>query len=359
LVAPDRHCQQGLQEGYTIADDVPFSRVLDHASGKMRPYRERGKEKKTVCHWGQRKLMVSEMEFITKFYDKAKIVVYAGAAPGTHIPCLAQLFPKLRFVLVDPRPFSSDVVKLAKSTALTGSSGPGIELHVGFFSDDMAREYAREEGVLFISDVRTSDGRGEGATMPPQDVVFPTQQSVEGDMELQQRWHGLMRPVASSLKFRLPWDDGGTTSYLRGDISLPVWGGVSTTECRLFVEGCVRGADEDGACAGSELVVYDNKMYEQQMFYFQTHSRIARYKNDFVEFYKCSCFDCTSEAAVLSSFLATVCGKATVLLSEVSELSKRLDHACHRDHRNPRTLFDANLDPTERKTRILKRQRRA
>jgi hypothetical protein len=32
-------------------------------------------------------------------------LVYAGAAPGTHIPALAALFPGVHFVLVDPAPF--------------------------------------------------------------------------------------------------------------------------------------------------------------------------------------------------------------------------------------------------------------
>ena len=57
-------------------------------------------------HWGQRKLLLSEIEFLARFSEPGITCVYAGAAPGTHIPYLTQLFPEVaRFVLVDPSPF--------------------------------------------------------------------------------------------------------------------------------------------------------------------------------------------------------------------------------------------------------------
>merc|ERR1712032_1745944 len=165
---------------------------------------------------------------------------------------------------------------------------------------------------------------------------------------------------ASSFKFRLPWDDGSTT-YLRGDIHLPVWGGPTTTECRLFVETCEQSVGDAGDAASASsasTATYDNRRYERQMFYFNTHRRIARYKHDFMEFYKCCCFDCTSESAILASYMDVVQQTTAELAQDVPELSKRLDKECHRDYQHPRTLFDPNPDPAERKQRIMKRQRR-
>jgi len=385
-VVPDRHCEQGRQRGYTIADDVPFSRVLDHPTAQEREYKTREAEAKTVCHWGQRKLMLAEMEFLTLYYDEACTVVYAGAAPGTHMVCLAELFPKLKFVLVDPRPFSSHLVKAQGRMLVEGTEEPRIKIRQGFFTDEMANEFSQCAGVLFISDVRTSDDHDVGtqgargkarkrASGPPDaepegppsagglaqaSVLYPSQQYVQGDMERQQAWHWLMRPVASSFKFRLPWDDGATT-YLRGDIHLPVWGGPTTTECRLFVE--TRGQDgggeaDEGSASGRGIATYDNRRFERQMFYFNTHRRIARYKHDFTEFYKCCCFDCTSEATILMAYLRVVRQTTADPAKDVAELSRRLDKECHRDYQNPRTLFDPNPDPVERKQRILKRQKR-
>lgn len=68
--------------------------------------RRRGERKSTV-HWGQRKLLLSEIEFLTLYSEPGITVVYAGAAPGTHIGYLSRLFPEVsRFVLVDPSPFT-------------------------------------------------------------------------------------------------------------------------------------------------------------------------------------------------------------------------------------------------------------
>lgn len=81
-------------------------RLLDDFTRRL-PYRSTMEYAKTVNHWGQRKLLLSEIEFLTEHANEHTIVIYAGAAPGTHIQYLSrELFPKIKFVLVDPSPFS-------------------------------------------------------------------------------------------------------------------------------------------------------------------------------------------------------------------------------------------------------------
>merc|ERR1739848_499715 len=99
----------GRQPGYEIVDSLAFERLLRHDGAAEREYRPRHGELKTVGHWGQRKLMLAEVEFLTRFHGDASTVVYAGAAPGLHVPLMAELFPRLRFVLVDPRPMAGMV----------------------------------------------------------------------------------------------------------------------------------------------------------------------------------------------------------------------------------------------------------
>jgi len=322
----DHHCQQGLHNGYEISDKEAFERLLKHNSAKEREYRSRQNERKTVCHWGQRKLMLAEVEFLTQFHGLASTVVYAGAAPGLHMPKLAELFPSLRFVLVDPRPMADTVA------SCRAAIDNRIEVRQQLFTEEMAREFVGLDALL-ISDVRTSD-----------DIREPSEEEVRADMELQRAWHEAMQPVASSLKFRLPWGSG-ETAYLEGDIFLPVWGPVTTTECRLFV---LRGA-------GSRT--YDNGRYERQMFHFNTHQRIAKYTHSHMKFFKCSCYDCTAEVHILTVYGRTIRGQEdSSLVSEVEKLSLELNKACHRDHQRPRTLFDPNPDPEERKRKIRKRQ---
>lgn len=73
-------------------------------------------------------------------------MVYAGAAPGTHVNFMAAaLFPKLRFVLVDPAPFHA-----FRTSRVT--------VRRQLFTDDVAREFAGRTDVIFISDVRTQTG---------------------------------------------------------------------------------------------------------------------------------------------------------------------------------------------------------
>jgi cap3/cap4 methyltransferase len=68
-------------------------------------YRSRGKEPKTAVHWGQRKLLISEMQLITYFCQPGVKywIVYVGAAPGSHILFLDDLYDRLHdWELIDP-----------------------------------------------------------------------------------------------------------------------------------------------------------------------------------------------------------------------------------------------------------------
>jgi hypothetical protein len=65
-------------------------------------YRRRNDEYRTLVHWGQRKLLLTEIEFLTRYGHLSDTVIYAGAAPGTHTAVLAALFPKHKFHLHSP-----------------------------------------------------------------------------------------------------------------------------------------------------------------------------------------------------------------------------------------------------------------
>lgn len=143
------HCWQVSQpgSGYQEHSDFAFNRVLSPDTPRL-PYRRRRGEEKTVIHWGQRKLLMSEIEFLTLHHERGDVVVYAGAAPGTHMDYLADLFPGVsRFVLVDPAPF-------------TVHPSDRIQIINGLFTNELADELRERFGstrILFISDVRSAD----------------------------------------------------------------------------------------------------------------------------------------------------------------------------------------------------------
>ena len=63
-----------------------LKRKLDHKNANQAEYVDNeASERKTARHFGQRKLLISEIEFLTMHARFNDTVVYAGAAPGTHI----------------------------------------------------------------------------------------------------------------------------------------------------------------------------------------------------------------------------------------------------------------------------------
>lgn len=146
--------------------------------------------------------------------------------------------------------------------------------------------------MLFISDIRTGY----------------TEDHVQKDMAAQMRWHLIIKPKKSILKFRLPWDDGKTL-YLDGKIHLPVWGPITTTEARLIT-------------SGDKMKLYDNKDYEERMYYFNTVLRTKLYKHnikmDGIDF----CYDCAAEIKIIKEYIRKYGGY------RVEEMIKLIDKAC-------------------------------
>lgn len=310
--------------GYESRSDIEFHRLL-LPDAPRQEYRRRKGELKTVIHWGQRKLLLSEIEFLTKYGVSGSTVVYAGAAPGTHIHYLIELFPELQFVLVDPAPFSS---KLTKS--------PRCLLRQELFTDDLAQEYAGYDKVLFVCDIRSCDH----SLISDPDV----EDKVLEDMQSQQRWHDIIQPTKSMLKFRLPWTQG-CTEYLAGDVYLQAFGPTTTTETRLVPYGHGR-------------VLWNNKKYEEQMFYFNTVTRVARYAHSMpvgrpgygLDY----CYDCRAEVEILSEYLRKYYPE--IQSNELREKFCEMTHRCSRENDVTRTLMDGNSDPEEKIKGIRRRQ---
>jgi len=263
-----------IAQACALREDIPFNRVLAPDAPREKYQRRRG-QLKSVIHWGQRKLLMSEIEFLTMYGNRGseQLVIYAGAAPGTHTNWLADLFPELKFKLIDPNPFSAH--KTAK-----------VKIKQEYFTDDMACKYANKS-VLFISDVRTANWREQDQLKVEQHVIH--------DMNAQQRWIEIMKPEHSMLKFRLPYPDryNEPIEYLQGDIFLPVWGPQTTTETRLFTDG-------------KSKKVWDHssyEAYEDQMFYFNTVTRVARYQHGVRAEGLDGCYDCASEVHILRAYL--------------------------------------------------------
>ncbi len=198
-------------------------------------------EKQHITGWGQRKLFFSELQFMNKYSHLSSNVVYAGAAPGTHIPYLSCLFPTHTFYLIDPNPFAIQETE-------------HIKINNNYFTDEIAQTFAGQR-VLFISDIRTADYR--------QMTELENEHFIIKDNHAQIQWVTIMKPIRSSLKFRCPYANliQEPTQMLKGDIYLQIWMPPSSTETRLVVDDSL------------EMTEYDNLVYEEQLFY---HNVVTR-----------------------------------------------------------------------------------
>lgn len=57
---------------------------------------------KLGCHYGQRKLLINEIQFLTYYAKQTNIIIYVGAAPCEHLTVIKHLFPNNKYLLIDP-----------------------------------------------------------------------------------------------------------------------------------------------------------------------------------------------------------------------------------------------------------------
>jgi len=188
-----------------------------------------------LCHQGQRKLLFAELHFFHKCCERegpgvnltqlTGTVVYAGAANGIHIPILASMVPKLKWILFDPSPFHKTVLSDKRFICINNKFDVSVaKKHIGKSSNP----------VWFISDIR-SNNSDEGVTK---------------DMELQSLWIKKLNPKLASLKFRLPFSNIGSLKskqkenikeerlldYLDGDLYAQVNAPAYSSEARLITD---------------------------------------------------------------------------------------------------------------------------
>eukprot|EP01084_Bolivina_argentea_P144664 253753_1 len=294
-------------------------------------------DKKDVIHFGQLKLLLSEIRFLTEYCEHGKVIVYAGAAPGHHIKYLSDLFPSHRFELYDPCAFSEHLDNHSKITC-----------HQEYFTNKLAKELGEEykdEGILFISDIRTADHR--------QMEEMENEECITRDNEWQKEWCQAMQPRKAMLKFRLPYPDRieGPTEYMDGQIWLQSFARRSGTETRLIP---IEGDD----CRYSTMKMYDHKQFEENLFFFNERVRKVYVDN---EFYDSSIgfensFDCWSYGYLLERYLFYVVGvdvdetedvfKKKKVLHMVQEISESLNMKSNwlRYRQNKKSDYIENYD---------------
>lgn len=248
------------------------SMILLSKDTPRRAYSRRHGDVKRAPKWGQMKLLLGEILWLTKHLDRVKcpeiILVVMGAAPGMHYAALAQMFDEIKEIhLWDSNPFAKDL----------DVDNPRIKLFRQRMYEQDAVNYANSKlPIFFVSDIRSV---GVGMTKENGEKVTERdiEEGVWRDHELQRNVMELIQPESSLLKFRLPyyfphknWQPLNK-NYLAGQIYVQCFGPPSTTETRLVP----RKLDEktpDGRMqwAKNEYSVQD---YEEKLFHVNTAIR--------------------------------------------------------------------------------------
>ena len=167
-------------------------------------------------HIGQRKLLLGEIYFLTKYGNLSNHVVYAGAASGQHIPFLSQLFPNHIFHLWDPAPFAI-------------KSNDKIFINNNYFTNEVAELY-KDKSPLFICDIRSGS----------ESMKFEEfEAEVDKNNQMQRKWIEIINPKMSMVKFRVPYgiSNSNAYEYLNGEICIQAWAPPFSGETRLITDG--------------------------------------------------------------------------------------------------------------------------
>jgi hypothetical protein len=201
-------------------------------------------------HLGQLKLFMCELFFLSRYVNLDKVIVlYVGAANGYHTHLMARLFPQFIFHLYDKTPFH----KIFTDEPLTN-----IKLFHRYFTHENAYKYKKEKiNLLFMCDMRDLDIKIATKDKKENEI----DDLVAKDMEDQMEWAEIMQPVASYLKFRLPYYKK-TYKYFKGTIYIQPYGPRST-ETRLYITNH----------NVNNKKVYDCNKFDERMAYFNFITR--------------------------------------------------------------------------------------
>lgn len=245
---------------------------------------------------GQLKLFVSELQFITTFWDPVKIpkltILYIGAAPGHHLVTLIRMFPTVNWELYDLQQFDKGLYDL-----------PNITMYEKYFEPEDFPRYSGRNDVFMICDIRNLTYSQGGKVR----WSWNNEKKALDDMKLQESWVLAIRPMFASLKFRLPYAEkevltrlGKNWEYLDGAVYVQPWVGHTSSETRLIVQ---RPVDISGQYLKKQ---WDYPKFERQMYYHNMVRRLQEYDSDYKIEYSSDTSDRDPARFVMGSYYDSV-----------------------------------------------------
>ena len=219
-------------------------------------------------HWGQRKLLLTEILFFTLHGKPNAKVIYPGSAPSDHTLFLSKMFPSYHFDLIDPERWNKDFQQI--HPGLKGQNfsedvkkykiNDKIDVYHGFMTDSLSRELGekyKNDNVLFISDIRPTSIE-QSTTLEEREKI------VKENMEMQKGWYLIInevnnKDVFAMFKFKANFGTS-STEYLDGTLYYQPAAPLISPELRLITNK-------------TSMRTYDNKWLEQHLTWFNNVRR--------------------------------------------------------------------------------------
>lgn len=336
-----------------------------------------------AVHIGQRKLFLSEVDFLNRQPKNVKYCIYAGSAPGHKTHLLSRMFPYIKFILIDPNEFEINLdgyathrnkphpdiihlyhnpkykyygnayhgnLKLAEMSnnnkdnmlEFIRKSTKKIFILEDFFNDDTATFLKRLGPCTFISDIRSNVSGFQ----------FPKDLDIIWNTSMMFNWMVNLQPEISMIKYRAPFFETTDNSveehwreykndfdeskkygidfvndYLNKKVRAPVgrlclqaFPGRTSTELRLIIK-------KENL---QNIVKYPWKDIENRMFYYNRIGRVFVHHanpNADRELGFCHCNDCALENVILSDYIKLMGNNISHDWNTVPKLVKMIDKA--------------------------------
>lgn len=307
-------------------------------------------------HIGQRKLLLSEVQFLTK--NHIKYCIYAGSAPGHKTHFLSILFPEIKFILIDPNIFNLVIADIPNNSKITHRTHKHDDIiHIFheyptgsniYLNNKNPNAYTKKENADLITFIKNSNHKifiiedymnakladllsnlgkntfisdiRSGVTGVPNDfdIIWNT--------SMVYNWINVLKPEYTMVKFRIPYynkkenledwkhvykDDFviskkfGTDFLLdykkhqfkmsKCDLYLQAWKGPTSTEMRGYIS----------KKNINNIVNYNVKTIENKLFYYNKINRICYHKNTNANkiLHFCNCNDCAIENTIWVEYI--------------------------------------------------------
>lgn len=296
-------------------------------------------------HWGQRKLLLTEILYFSVLIQKLGCVVlyiiYAGAAPSDHILFLSKLFPNFHFLLVDPERWNDDFVKIDPRLGKANFSNKGptvvinekITVYHQFFTDDLARKLRKEldgKMICFISDIRPTniDAKSSG--------IEEREETILENMEMQKRWYQILKQgdgetegdpnCWAMFKFR-PSFTQPIFQYLSGQLFYQPWAPLKSAELRLITNSL-------------QTRFYNSRWLEQHLIWYNEIKRNTKQSPSDRRFN--DLWDTQFEHDIIELYRTGGCALGTA--SSFDMMKKISEHLNNRDMYHRKYCFEAGYE---------------